>query len=280
MNKNVALFILLSVAFGLGAVYLANNWLDKNQPKDLQAGQAMVVVVNAPLLTGSIIEAKHLSLNKVPESAVPENSYNKIEDVVGMVVNQKLYPGDIVRSERVNKKGEGSSLASLISSNMRAVSIRVNDVVGVSGFILPGNKVDILTTFNKNDNVYTEVVLSNIKILAVDQKASNDENKPTIVRAVTLEVNIEQAETLMNSQRKGGLQLALRNPNDEAIVSTSTSSSPTPALSESSNDAHSSILPETNDSAFQIAKKRFDGRNKVEIIRGIEKETVQVSNNP
>ncbi|MEW6999551.1 Flp pilus assembly protein CpaB [Colwelliaceae bacterium BS250] len=271
MNKNVAVFILLSIGFGLGAVFLAKSWLDDNNPTDLQEGQVQVVVINVPLLTGSIIEAKHLSLASLPETMVPKGALTSIDSASGMVVKHKLFVGDILHKERIAKKGEGSSLASLIGTNMRAVSIRVNDVVGVSGFILPGNRVDILTTYKrgKDKAIYTEVVLSNIKILAVDQRASNDENKPQIVRAVTLEVNLEQAELLMSAQNKGDIQLALRNPNDESEVAINR----LPA--EPDGDA---TTVEQIASTEVVSLNSFSNRNKVEIIRGIEKESVQVSN--
>lgn len=271
MNKNVAVFILLSIGFGLGAVYLAKSWLDDNQPTDLQEGQVQVVIINVPLLTGSIIEAKHLSLALLPEAIVPKGALTSIEEASGMVVKHKLFVGDILHKERIAKKGEGSSLASLIGEHMRAVSIRVNDVVGVSGFILPGNRVDILTTYKRgNDNViYTEVILSNIKILAVDQRASNDENKPQIVRAVTLEVNLEQAELLMSAQNKGNLQLALRNPNDESEIAMN-------HLPAEPDDEVSTAEQVTNTEIVSL--NTLSNRSKVEIIRGIEKELVQVSN--
>lgn len=268
MNKNITVFILLSIGFGVGAVYIAKNWLDDNQPKNLQIGQAQVVSVNVPLLTGSIIEAKHLTLTTFPEAMVPEGAVTKIENAEGMVVRQRLFPGDILRPERIAKKGEGSSLASLIGKNMRAVSIRVDDVVGVSGFILPGNKVDILNTYQRDKVTYTEVILSNIKILAVDQKASNDENKPQIVRAVTLEVNLEQAELLMSAKNKGAIQLALRNPNDESQI----------ALNNIPLEPEVQQSTTITENTKTVSLNLFSSRNKVEIIRGVEKESVQVSN--
>ncbi|WOH39196.1 Flp pilus assembly protein CpaB [Thalassotalea fonticola] len=268
MNKNTVVFIALSVGFGGGAVMLAKSWLDDHQPKDLQAGQSHVVTVNSELNTGSILDAKHLTLVSMPEAMVPEGALTTIDSATGMVVKQKLYSGDIIRAERVAKKGEGSALASLIGQNMRAVSIRVNDVVGVSGFLLPGNRVDVLTTYRKNKNSLTEVVLTNIKILAIDQRASNDENKPQLVRAVTLEVNLEQAEVLMSAQSKGSLQLALRNPNDfsEVDISELAQQSAEPEVS-----TEVAVLPE-------IPKIVSASRNKVEIIRGVEKEIVQITN--
>lgn len=265
MNKNVAVFILLSIGFGLGAVYLAKNWLDDNQPGELQEGLAKVVVINAPLVTGSIIEKKHLTIASLPESMVPKGALTNIDEASGMVVKHKLFAGDILHTGRIAKKGEGSSLASLIGLNMRAVSIRVNDVVGVAGFILPGNRVDILLT---SSDKQTEVVLSNIKILAVDQRASNDENKPQIVRAVTLEVDLEQAEALMTAKSRGSIQLALRNPKDESLVA-----------SDENLDAEKDKEKIVHESAdVDIAANNFsNSRIKIDVIRGLSQSTVTVS---
>lgn len=145
---------------------------------------------------------------------------------------------------------------------MRAVSLRVNDVVGVAGFVLPGNHVDILLTRGGR----TEVVLSNIKILAVDQRASNDENKPQIVRAVTVEVHLEQAETLLSSSTKGSIQLALRNPNDE---------SDSLELAKENEQKKDVIVEEKPAIVAKVSKPE---NNKVEIIRGLKRDTVKVTN--
>ncbi|WP_080994042.1 Flp pilus assembly protein CpaB, partial [Vibrio campbellii] len=111
---------------------------------------------------------------------------------------------------------EGATLAALIPENKRAITIRVNDVIGVAGFLLPGNKVDILNTISsgKGKSASTKTVLKNIKVLAVDQTAKTNDNKPVIVRAVTLEVTPKEAEKLLSENSKGKIQLALRNPHE------------------------------------------------------------------
>ena len=96
------------------------------------------------------------------------------------------------------------------------MTIRVNDVIGVAGFLLPGNKVDILSTVKYSEtSASTSTVLKDIKVLAVDQTARTKDNKPIIVRAVTLEVTPRQAEKLLTARSKGEIQLTLRNPHEE-----------------------------------------------------------------
>ena len=265
MNRNTVTFVTMSAVFGLGAVFIARNWLANNQ--ELTEQQINVVVSTVMIPTGTILEGKHLSLAVFPKSMVPAKAINKVDEVIGKVAKDRIYVGEVIRAERIATKGDGSSLASLISENMRAVSIRVNDVIGVAGFLLPGNHVDILNTFQANKKANTEVILSNIKILAIDQSAANNENKPQLVRAVTVEVDLEQAEILMNARSKGYLQLALRNPvdNNEVVI--------TKTNTKSSTDLPIAIP------AVQVTDKiqtKNYHRQKVELIRGIAQETVNV----
>jgi pilus assembly protein CpaB len=109
----------------------------------------------------------------------------------------------------------GSTLASLIAPDKRAISVRVDDVVGVGGFLLPGNRVDVLATKTTNagsNSATSRTILENLRVLAVDQTAGTDKTQPVVVRAVTLEMSATEAEALVTAQTEGKLQLALRNP--------------------------------------------------------------------
>ncbi|WP_394175082.1 Flp pilus assembly protein CpaB [Thalassotalea litorea] len=280
MTKNTLVFILLSLAFGLGAVYMARNWIADNQPKQATNGKVKVVTVNSELPMGTAIEPKHLSDKLVPKDMVPDGAFTEQGQIKDMLVKQHMYPGDIIRQQRVVKKGEGSSLASLIPKNKRAVSLRVNDIVGVAGFILPGDYVDILTTYRRgrSSDTQTELVLSNIKILAIDQRASNDENKPQLVRAVTLELSLKQAEVLMSAKNKGAIQLALRNPHEEvdkALIAKQTESKPQKADAlVLSSQTPVNTKPAPAPVAPSTSTRSLD--DKVQIIRKVSSETVKV----
>jgi len=153
---------------------------------------------------------------------------------------------------------------------MRAITIRVNDVVGVAGFILPGNTVDILNTFQQEGKPTTEVILSKVKILAVDQRAASSENKPKLVRAVTVEVSLPQAEIIMSARKNGYLQLALRNPidNEEILIA---SEEPTQEPLPPKPIVTAAIEP--SDKVIKKVKQR----QRVELIKGIKQQTIQVS---
>ncbi|ALO34039.1 Flp pilus assembly protein CpaB [Colwellia sp. MT41] len=263
MNKNTIIFITMSLVFGVGAVLIAKNWLNDSQ-KELTEAQVNIVMAAVSIPTGTILTAKHLSLKVFPKSMAPDKAVQSLAEAIGKVAKNQFYLGDIVRQERLAKQGDGSYLASLIGENMRAITIRVNDVVGVAGFLLPGNRVDILNTYQQDGKPTTEVILSNINILAVDQRASSGENKPQLVRAITVEVDLTQAEILMSARRSGYLQLALRNPiDDEPVVIASEKPAAEPKV-----DVVADITPKPAPKIRQ--------RQRVELIRGVRQQTVQV----
>lgn len=218
-RSQIILLFLLSVVFGLGAVFFAKQWMDRQLTPQTEVEvveREPVIIAAQEIPSGSVIEEQHIS-SKLLEVAWREESQFVLEDeLLGQVVASTIYPGEIVSRNRLANSGEGSTLAALIPENKRAVTIRVNDVIGVAGFLLPGNRVDVLNTISySKTSATTLTVLKDIKVLAVDQTARSKENKPIIVRAVTLEVSPRQAEKLLTAQSKGDIQLALRNPHEE-----------------------------------------------------------------
>lgn len=215
-KKQIVLLLLLSVVFGLGAVFLAKQWMEEQkQPTVAQevSPRQPVVVASREILAGSMVEAQDLSTKLMEKELVTEQNYSSTEELVGQVAANTIYAGEVLHKLRFANVGEGSTLASIIGEDKRAVTIRVDDVIGVAGFLLPGNKVDILNTVKYQKNAAnTSTVLKDIKVLAVDQTSKTEENQPVIVRAVTLEVTPVQAERLMTAKSKGAIQLALRNP--------------------------------------------------------------------
>jgi pilus assembly protein CpaB len=127
--------------------------------------------------------------------------------------------GELVLEQRVVEEVNGSTLSAILTPGMRAITVRVNDVIGVGGFLLPGNRVDILASRKDGSRrAHTNIILEDLKVLAVDQTASTDTDKPVVVRAVTLELDPKEAEKLVNATEEGSVQLALRNPLDEESV--------------------------------------------------------------
>ncbi len=215
-SGKVLLLVLLSALFGLGAVFFAKQWIDnQTQPTtEMEVVERFPVVVAAQeILPGTVIEEKHLTTKLLEKDWVDENHFSEMELAIGRVASTTIFINEIILEQRLSIPGEGATLAALIPEDKRAITIRVNDVIGVAGFLLPGNKVDVLNTVKYGKNsANTSTVLKEIKVLAVDQTARTNDNKPVIVRAVTLEVSPKEAEKLLTAKNKGDIQLALRNP--------------------------------------------------------------------
>jgi len=215
-RRTVAL-LCFSMILAAGAVWVANNWLNiRNAPQQAGENEVNVVVAAMSIPYGQKFDKQHFKLMRLPEDSAPENIFFESTELEGQVSKVDLLEGDIIRKERVSTHLEGVTLASMITLNMRAVTVRVDDVIGVAGFLLPGNHVDVLATkqikSSGNNRVSTETILKKIKVLAVDQTAGTNKNDPVVVRAVTLELTPKQAEQIVKAREEGNLQLALRNP--------------------------------------------------------------------
>jgi len=207
--------LLIAVALGLGAAFYAQQWFQQ-QAESAQAARAegvTVVVAAREIPFGARIEEGHLRTVNWPADNAPEGAFGSVSEVVGKVANQRILANEAVLPQRVGNAAAGGSLAGLISPTKRAVTVRVNDVIGVAGFLLPGNHVDVLATrMLDSRRANTRTLLENLKVLAVDQTAQPEKEKPTVVRAVTLEVDPRQAEQLIQATEEGTVQLSLRNP--------------------------------------------------------------------
>ncbi len=267
MTKGKPLFLLLlSLLLGALSILFANKWLNQHN-RSLVATEINTVTViasNTALPAGTKLNRDHVKMLDIPAEMLTESMYEDLDQVVGLINKNPILTDEILRKERLTPQGAGSTLASIITPNKRAVTIRVNDVIGVAGFLQPGNLVDVLSTVKVGRNqAKTETVLQQVKVLAVDQSAEQDQSKPTIVRAVTLEATAEEAEILMTATGNGEIHLALRNPFDVVEQPPQIEPSAPPKL------------------ATRIVKKivyRRPRSNSITVIRGVETSKVKVSN--
>lgn len=217
MSARTLTLVAVSLTLGLGAALMANNWLDGRLNAAPDDNMKNVVVATVEIPFGQMIEAQQVAIVRMPKDAVPDDAFDSNEKVLGKIATFALLRGDVLRSARVAEHLGGSTLASLIAPDKRAISVRVDDVVGVGGFLLPGNRVDVLATKrsdgSSNDSE-SRTILQDLRVLAVDQTAGTDKTQPVVVRAVTLEMSAKEAEVLVKAQSEGKLQLALRNPLD------------------------------------------------------------------
>ena len=182
-----------------------------------------IVVAARPLPVGATIDRESLKMRSVPDSMVPAGAFIRVDDVLDRPVISPIQPDEPVVEARIAAKGSGMGLAPLIPSGMRAISVRVNDVVGVAGFVLPGMRVDVLVTGhgpNRQDTV-TRTVLQNIAVLSAGQTIQTDGKSQSIIApVVTLLVSPPEAESLTLANNEGHIQLVLRNSNDQKVAAT------------------------------------------------------------
>ncbi|MES2907353.1 MAG: Flp pilus assembly protein CpaB [Pseudomonadota bacterium] len=228
-RSNTTVMIGLAVLFGGAAVFLARAWLEHQA--DLNASRSTVsapvnqttlVVAAEPLRFGNELEAAKLAEIPWPSDALPDGAYAKIDDVMKdgrRVVVRAMEKNEPVLISKITGSGERAGLASLVTEGERAVTMRVNDVNGVAGFVLPGDRVDILMSqYEGKDSNASDVVLQNVKVLAIDQIADDKSDQPNIVKAVTIETNIAGAQKVTLASLAGTLSFTLRRAGDISIA--------------------------------------------------------------
>jgi len=223
-NPRAFLMIVVSVGIGLGAVVLASRWISQ-QAATVASSKVVVAAINIDL--GTPLTPQMLKLADWPRGSVPAGAADDIKTLDARVVKTSLLQGEPVLESKLAPLGATGGLSAVIAEGNRAMTVRVNDVVGVAGFALPGNYVDIVVNTEdesvKAENVnksISKIVLEHIMVLAVAQEQNRDETKPKVVNAVTLEVTPAQAEKLDLARSVGTLSLVLRNQVDKSVVTT------------------------------------------------------------
>jgi pilus assembly protein CpaB len=221
MKKRGLLLVAISLIMGIGAAWFANGWVQNRAGEGAENTNVVTVMAAAiDIPYGTKVESRHVKAVQIPKEIKPQDSVENVESITGMVATSDVLSGEMLIRSRFVEHAQGSTLAALIGENMRAITLRVDDVVGVAGFLLPGNYVDVLATkkLRTSNKATTDTILKKIKVLAVDQTARTNESDPVLVRAVTLEMSPSQSEELTKARAEGTIQLTLRNPNDEDIV--------------------------------------------------------------
>jgi len=220
ITRRTTLLLGFSIVLSAAAAFVANSWIQNelNQDASIKDSMEKVIIASVKIPYGLEIDETHVKAIEVPKGTSPLGSFSDMEKVVGTVSRTEIYPGEVIIQDRIVAHGGGSTLAAMISPNKRAITVRVNDVVGVAGFLLPGNRVDIISTKKKGKKVVSNTILKNIKVLAVDQTAATDKNEPIVVRSVTMEMSPSETEEVTAATKLGSLQLTLRNPTQEKVV--------------------------------------------------------------
>ncbi|WP_342118950.1 Flp pilus assembly protein CpaB [Pseudoduganella sp. OTU4001] len=218
-GRRALLMLALAGLLGLAAVLLASRWLlRQSAPSTVR-----IVVAAADVGLGQRLAPEMVALADWPGHSVPDGAQRELAGLAGRVLKSSVQRGEPVTAAKLAPAGTLGGLSALITEGKRAITVRVNDVVGVAGFALPGNFVDILVHAQgagASDAAVSKIVLERILVLAVAQEVARDDTKPRVVNAVTLEVTPEQAERLDLARGVGTLSLVLRNQVDPRPAAT------------------------------------------------------------
>lgn len=225
MRKSTIVMVAFAVVFGLLAVFVAQSWLDNAAESRLRSLKAQnkpvatrtIVVAAKPLRFGNELTAQHLREIPWPDTDLPNGSFAKVADLLTgkRVVLTPVEINEPVLGTKITGPGQRATLSSMLRDGLKAYTVRVNDVDGVAGFVLPGDRVDVALTRQVDKTLATtDIVLQNARVLAIDQVADERTEKPSVAKAVTLEVDVVGAQKLSLSATIGSLSLMLRKAGD------------------------------------------------------------------
>ena len=225
MRSRIFAVLALAILAGGGLAYGTYNFMQNQKPVTVNTPTQAVVVAAADLQLGSELKKEDVAVVQFPAGKTPEGTFANPQEVIGRGLIVPIVKNEPILKAKLASKEAGSGLPPVIPEGMRAVSVRVNEVVGVAGYVLPGNRVDVVATASPTDqhsDTTSKVVLSNVQVLTAGTRLEQDSNdgKPVQVTVVTLVVTPEEAERLTLASTEGKIQLALRNPLDTGTPAT------------------------------------------------------------
>lgn len=226
--RTIATFA-IAIILGLVAVLLVRGYMGSAQKPAVSApgavaGATPVVVAATPLVRGATLQATALKVVNFPTGSVPQGAFTDIAQLSGTgssarVTLRSIAANEPILASRVSAPGGKPILSGALTTGMRAISVRTSDVAGVGGFIMPGDRVDILvtrTTSTTGNEAVTQIMAQGIRVLGVDQSDDVDADKPVVAKVITLEVTPEEAQAISLAQSVGSLVLSLRASADDA----------------------------------------------------------------
>ena len=223
MRARALLMLLIAVVAGLAAVLVAARWMQQQGVE-----RTRIAVANVDVELGTRLTPDTLRMVEWPSSSIPPGAFKDGAKLDGRVLISSVRRGEPILDSRLAAEGSKGGLSAVVADGKRAMTVRVNDVVGVAGFALPGTFVDIMVNTQEEgsqrsdrDRAVSKIVLERILVLAAAQDPDRDSTKPKVVSAVTLEVTPEQAEILDLARSVGTLSLVLRNQTESRLTATS-----------------------------------------------------------
>ncbi len=270
MRKSTIVMVAFAVVFGLLAVFIAQAWLNSQAERRMRSLEAQkkpaatntVVVATQRLPFGIELTREHLREVPWPAEAQPQGAFATVGDVLSAGKRVVLAPVEVnepVLAIKITGPGQRATLSAIVSEGMKAVSVRVNDVEGVGGFVLPGDRVDVVLTRQlEKGNASTEVVLQNARVLAVDQSADDRTSKAAVAKAVTLEVDTVGAQKIWLAASVGSLSLLLRKAGE-------VDAEPTRRVTLDDLSKPDRAMPQNNESMTSVSVRRGSERQSYEV---------------
>jgi len=231
MQNRLKVALVVAVFFGLVAAYGIYNFLrqQRQAAEALRTATTEIVVASQDIPAGATITEEMVKKGTVktvpwPKASVPVGAFNTPKELVGKVNKMKILANEPILESRL--AGEGAGLTVRLEPGKRAMAISVNEIIGVSGFIVPDDRVDIILTTvppgvtNAQDNRISKIVLQNMRVLSVAQSTESKDGKPQVPRSITIEVTPEEAEKLSLASQEGSMILALRGVGDNSEAKT------------------------------------------------------------
>lgn len=228
MRIIAVLVLVFGVALAGGSLFWASEYFKSINAAMVQKGPdtVRVLVAKQALEYGATIKPGNLRWVEWPKSAIPPGAFTSVEDLLGKkgdekrIVLRAIDPGEPLLESKLTKLGESPRMSMNLGAGMRAVSISIDAISGVSGFVAAGDRVDILLTRTQQDQLTSSVILQDITVIAVDQRSNSEAASPRLGRTVTVEVDTTDAQKLALAQQVGRLSLTLRGigeTNDDVL---------------------------------------------------------------
>lgn len=256
MRGNIKIMLVLAIACGGGAIWAGQRWLDNATSERMRAIEAArpeisfgtILVAAHPLRYGEAVGSRDVKAIPWPGNDLPAGAFASVADFTKDGNRTVLFPieaSEPILSSKVTGPGERAALSRLIGEGNRAVTVRVNDVAGVAGFVMPGDHVDVVLTTTER----ADVILQDLRILSIDQTADERSDQPKLAHTVTVEASPENAQRLVLAQSIGTLSLVLRKAGEIAVAdfrplsqadlnTTHDTAAPAPTLAVSATTTH------------------------------------------
>ncbi len=276
--RTIATFA-VAIVLGLVAVILVRNSILSGQ-SSVALNTVPVVVTAQAIPHDTPLQPTMFKVVNYPRDGVPAGSFHAVQDLMASgggnrTAQRDLAVNEVILAENATGSNESSTLSRTLEAGKRAVSIRSNDVAGVGGFIVPGDRIDVLATHasaTKSDVTVTETLAQNLRVLGVDQTSSVDASKPNVAKAITVEATPQQAAAISLAQSVGSVTLVLRKPHDATEAQRHAITLSNMSTGEPEAASHTVRITHRAPAAAPVAPQ-------VHVVRGVESTSYPVTGN-